>query len=286
MSENLVAEIERRMPEFSKSQKIIAKYITEHYEKAAFMTAAKLGAAVGVSESTVVRFADEIGFDGYPGMQKALREQMQAHLTSVQRVEVSNSLIGGQSVLDRVLSGDSSRIRETLETIDRSAFDEAVERIIASRRIYILGVRSSSAVAEFLNYYLRMIFDNVTFLRTTSGSEIFEQLLNVGDGDVFIAVSFPRYSSRIVNAVEYAHGAGADVVSITDGPGSPLAPFTDQLLAAKSDMVSFVDSLAAPLSVVNALLAAVARRCPERVRDRLEKLEGIWDEYGVYSNKN
>ncbi|MBP5269879.1 MAG: MurR/RpiR family transcriptional regulator [Clostridia bacterium] len=286
MKENIINTIKSRMGGFSKGQKRIAEYLLKHYESAAYMTASRLASSAGVSESTVVRFAADLGFDGYPGMQKALREQMQAHLTSVQRVEVSNSLIGGQSVLDRVLSGDSSRIRETLETIDRSAFDEAVERIIASRRIYILGVRSSSAVAEFLNYYLRMIFDNVTFLRTTSGSEIFEQLLNVGDGDVFIAVSFPRYSSRIVNAVEYAHGAGADVVSITDGPGSPLAPFTDQLLAAKSDMVSFVDSLAAPLSVVNALLAAVARRCPERVRDRLEKLEGIWDEYGVYSNKN
>jgi len=285
MSENVLNKVREGMDGFSKGQKRIAAFLLEHYDSAAYMTAARLGEQAGVSESTVVRFATDIGFGGYPEMQRALRELIRNRLTSVQRVEVSNTIIGESSVLDSVLSGDAARIRDTLESVDRAAFDAAVDRIVSARRIYVIGVRSSSAIAEFLNYNLRMIFDNVRFLRTTSGSEIFEQLLSVGPGDVFIAISFPRYSARIINAVEYAHGAGADVVSITDGPESPLAPFSDQLLSARSDMVSFIDSLAAPLSIVNALLAAVSRKCPERVRDRLEKLERIWDEYGVYSNK-
>ena len=286
MAINILDKVRDGMSGFSKGQKRIGDYLLSHYETAAYMTAAALGTQAGVSESTVVRFAADLGFSGYPEMQRALRDAVRTRLTSVQRVDVSNSLIGGASVLDTVLSEDAARIRDTLESIDREAFAKAVDLIVGSRRLYIIGVRSSSSLADFLNYNLRMIFDNVRLVKTTSGSELFEQLLSAGPGDVFIAISFPRYSSRIINAVEYAKRAGADVISITDGPQSPLAPFTDQLLSARSGMVSFADSLAAPLSIVNALLAAISRKCPELVRSRLEKLERIWDEFDVYTKKN
>ena len=282
MNKNVLGVITDAMPKMSKGQKSIASNVLAHYESAAYMTASRLGSEAGVSESTVVRFATDIGYDGYPEMQKALRDVIRTSLTSVQRVEVTNSLLGDDSILDRVLVSDAARIRDTLEHIDRAAFDDAVGKIVSARDIYIIGVRSSSSIADFLNYNLRMIFDNVRFVRTTSRSEMFEQLLNVGQGDVLIAVSFPRYSTRIINAVEYARGSGADVVSITDGPSSPLAAFSDQLLAARSDMMSYIDSLVAPLSIVDALIVAVAKRCPDRVRERLEKLEKIWDEYEVY----
>lgn len=282
MKKSLLSTIEERMPDFSKGQKRIASYILNHFDGAAYMTASRLGIEAGVSESTVVRFANELGFEGYPEMQKELREIIRTRLTSVQRVDVTNSLLGNDSVLDRVLNSDAERIRVTLEEIDRAAFDAAVEKIISAGTVYIIGVRSSSSLAGFLNYNLRMIFDNIKFVQTTSGSEMFEQIMNIKEGDVLIAISFPRYSSRIINAVEYAHNAGADVISLTDGPHSPIAPFSDQLLSVRSDMLSYVDSLVAPLSIVNAIIVAVSKKCPDRVRDRLEKLEKIWDEYEVY----
>lgn len=280
---DLIALIEQEMSTFSKGQKRIANYILEHYDKAAYMTASKLGTVVGISESTVVRFAIELGFDGYPEMQRALQELIKTRLTSVQRVDVTNSLIGDGDVLEKVLMSDVEKIRQTLEDISKDSFNEAIDRIIAARTIYIIGVRSSSSLAGFLNLYLRMIFDNVKFVQTTSGSEMFEQIMNISAEDVLIAISFPRYSSRIINAVEYARGVGADVISITDSEKSPIAPSADQLLVAHSDMVSFVDSLVAPLSIINAIIVAVARKCPDEVRERLEKLEKIWDEYGVYA---
>lgn len=282
MNKNLLVLMEERMSEFSKGQKRIAGYILEHYDKAAYMTASKLGAIVEVSESTVVRFAIEVGFDGYPEMQRALRELIRTRLTAVQRVDVTNSLIGDDDVLDKVLASDADKIRRTLEEIDRESFDEAVDKLIAARNIYIIGVRSSSALAGFMNFNLRMIFDNVRFVQTTSGSEMFEQILNIGAEDVLVAISFPRYSKRIINAVEYAGGAGADVIAITDSRQSPIAYEADQLLLARSDMVSFVDSLVAPLSIINAIIVALARKKPDEVRGRLEKLERIWDEYDVY----
>lgn len=274
--------MEERMPEFSKGQKRIARYILDHYDKAAYMTASRLGSIVEVSESTVVRFAIEVGFDGYPEMQRALQELIRTRLTAVQRVDVTNSLIGEDDVLDKVLGSDADKIRRTLDEIDRKSFDEAVEKIVAARSIYIIGVRSSSTLAGFLNFNFRMILDNVKFVQTTSGSEMFEQIMSIGPEDVLIAISFPRYSKRIINAVEYATGAGADVISITDSRQSPIAAGADQLLLARSDMVSFVDSLVAPLSIINAIIVAVARKKPDDVRERLEKLEHIWDEYDVY----
>ena len=282
MKRNLIAMIEEGMHTFSKGQKRIANYILEHYDKAAYMTASKLGALVGVSESTVVRFAIELGFEGYPEMQKSLQELIRMKLTSVQRVEVTNSLIGEGDVLEKILMSDAEKIRRTLEEVDREAFEAAVDKIVSADKIYIIGVRSSSSLAGFLNFNFRMIFDNVKFVQTTSGREMFEQIMSIGPNDVLIAISFPRYSKRIVNAVEYAHNAGADVISLTDSHQSPIAGVADQLLLARSDLVSFVDSLVAPLSIINAIIVAVSRKKMDDIRVRFEKLEKIWDEYEVY----
>ena len=282
MNKNLLVIMEERMSEFSKGQKRIARYILDHYDKAAYMTASRLGSIVEVSESTVVRFAIEVGFDGYPEMQRALQELIRTRLTAVQRVDVTNSLIGDDDVLDKILGADAEKIRRTLDEIDRKSFETAVDKIVSAKSIYIIGVRSSSTLAGFLNFNLRMILDNVKFVQTTSGSEMFEQIMNIGPDDVLIAISFPRYSKRIINAVEYASSTGADVISITDSGQSPIAAGADQLLLARSDMVSFVDSLVAPLSIINAVIVAVARKKPDEVRERLEKLEHIWDEYAVY----
>ena len=274
--------IEEGMPTFSKGQKRIAGYILEHYDKAAYMTASKMGALVGVSESTVVRFAIELGFEGYPEMQKSLQELIRMKLTSVQRVEVTNSLIGEGDVLEKILVSDAEKIRRTLEEIDHDAFEAAVDKIVAAEKIYIIGVRSSSSLAGFLNFNFRMMFDNVKFVQTTSGSEMFEQIMSINENDVMIAISFPRYSKRIVNAVEYAHNAGADVISLTDSHQSPIAGLADQLILARSDLVSFVDSLVAPLSIINAIIVAVSRKKMDDIRVRFDKLEKIWDEYEVY----
>ncbi len=282
MKRNLIAMIEEGMPSFSKGQKRIANYILNHYDKAAYMTASKMGQLVGVSESTVVRFAIELGFEGYPDMQKSLQELIRMKLTSVQRVEVTNSLIGEGDVLEKILLSDAEKIRRTLEEVDREAFEAAVDKIVAADKIYIIGVRSSSSLAGFLNFNFRMIFDNVKFVQTTSGSEMFEQIMSIGPNDVMIAISFPRYSKRIVNAVEYAHNAGADVISLTDSHQSPIAGVADQLLLARSDLVSFVDSLVAPLSIINAIIVAVSRKKMDDIRVRFDKLEKIWDEYEVY----
>ena len=246
------------------------------------MTAAKLGALVNVSESTVVRFANELGFDGYPALQTALRELVRTNLTSFQRVEVSDSIIGDREVLDQILMSDAEKIRHTLDSIDRDAFNAAVDSIVGARRVYIIGVRSSAMLAGFLHYNLQMAFDNLTLVQTTSGNEMFEQIMRVGEGDVVVAISFPRYSKRIIKAVEFAKRNGADVVALTDRETSPLTPFADQLLTAHSDMASFVDSLVAPLSIINAIIVAVGRKKREELTRRLKELEEIWDEYDVY----
>ena len=282
MQHNLLKKIEIGMNSFSKGQKAIAASILKHYEKAAYMTAAALGDAVGVSESTVVRFAFELDFDGYPELQRALREAVKIKLTTVQRVELTNSIIGEGDLLSTVLSADSEKIRRTLSEIDSTVFERAVDRIIAAKHIYIIGVRSSAFLAGFLNYNFRMIFDNVRFIQTTSGSEMFEQIINIEKGDVMIAISFPRYSKRIINAVEFAGQRGAGVIALTDGVGSPIAPYADELLPAHSDMVSFVDSLVAPLSIINAIIVAVVRKKQEEFSEKLRELEDIWDKYDVY----
>lgn len=270
------------MPTFSKGQKQIARFIIDHYDKAAYMTASKMGAEVGISESTVVRFVMELGYEGYAEFQKSLQEIIRTKLTAFQRVEVTNSRMGDGDILKNVLMSDIDKIRRTLEYIDPVSFNNAVDRIVTARNIYIIGVRSSSSLAGFLNYNFRMMFDNVKFVQTTSGSEMFEQIMNIGKDDVMIAISFPRYSKRIIHAVEYARGTGADVISLTDSPESPIALHASYLLVAQSDMVSFVDSLVAPLSVINALIVAVSRKRQDEFAERLKKLEVIWDKYDVY----
>ena len=270
------------MSSFSKGQKLIANYITEHYDKAAYMTAAKLGSLVNVSESTVVRFAIELGFDGYPALQHSLQELVRASLTSFQRIEFTNDRIGDGDFLSRVLLSDAEKIKHTLEGIDRCAFNDAVERIATAKSIYILGVRSSATLAGFLGHSLKMIFDKVKLVSTTSGSEMFEEIMGIGEDDVMIAISFPRYSKRIINAVDYAKHMGADVIAITDSVTSPIAQPADQRLIAESDMASFVDSLAEPLSIINAIIVAVARAKQDELTVRLRRLEEIWDEYDVY----
>lgn len=246
------------------------------------MTAAKLGREVGVSESTVVRFVLEFGFEGYPEFQKALQELIRSKLTSVQRIEVTDNLIGNSNVLDKVLGSDIEKIKSTLEGIDRVSFGDAVKQIISAKNIYILGMKASSYLAGFLNHSLRMIFDNVRLIQTTSGSETFEQMMNVGEGDVVIAVSFPRYSKSVIRGAEYARKEGADIIAITDSESSPLAEHASQLLVAQSDMASFADSLVAPLSVINALVVEVSRRKQDELTVRLRQLEQIWEEYNVY----
>ncbi len=282
MKTDVLGKIKQDFCGYSKGQKLIASFILENYDKASYMTAAKMGAVVGVSESTVVRFATQLGYAGYPEFQRSLQEVIRSKLTSVQRMQVTNSRIGDGDVLERVLSADAEKIRRTLESIDRRSFDQAVEKIVGAKNIYIIGVRSSSSLAGFLNFNLRLIFSNVHFVQTTSGSEMFEQLMHMGEGDVMIAISFPRYSKRIINAVEYARSVGADVIALTDSPSSPIADHAHQLLTAQSDMASFVDSLVAPLSIINAIIVGVSRVKGEEISRQLEKLEGIWDEYEVY----
>lgn len=286
MNNNLLKSIEEGMPSFSKGQRMIASYILQHYEKAAYLTASRLGALVGVSESTVVRFAIELGYDGYPAFQQSLQKIIRNKLTSFQRIEVTNHLIGDGDVLEKVLLSDADKIRRTLEEVDRASFEEAIEHIVHAKNIYIIGVRSSSSLAGFLNFNFRMIFDNVKFIQTTSGSEMFEQIMRIGEGDVMIAISFPRYSKRIINAVEYAREKNADVVALTDSVQSPIASYASQLLVAQSDMASFVDSLVAPLSIINAMIVAVSRKKQEELTERLRALEEVWDHYDVYDNKN
>ena len=282
---NLLSEIEARMPTFSKGQKLISHYILENYDKAAYMTASKLGSIVRVSESTVVRFAIELGYAGYPEFQHALQELVRTHLTSFQRMEVTNHLIGKGDVLEKVLMLDIEKIRRTLDGINHDDFESAVNAIVGAKNIYIIGVRSSYTLAGFLNYNLRMIFDNVRLIETTSGGELFEQILNIGPQDVMIAISFPRYSKRVINAVAYAKRAGAQVISLTDSPDSPIACDVDQVLVAQSDMASFVDSLVAPLSLVNALIVAIASKREKELSQTFANLERIWDEYNVYEKQ-
>lgn len=267
---------------FSKGQKLIGRYILENYDKAAFMTASRLGKTVNVSESTVVRFAAELGYDGYPAMQKSLQEMIRGKLTTVQRIEVSNDRLGDQDVLSKVVQSDIEKIRMSLEGLSREEFSDVVEAIVGARRIYILGVRSATTLSDFLAFYFNLIFDNVRHVQTTLASEMFEQMLRVGAGDVVIGISFPRYSTRTVRAMEFARDQGATVVAITDSELSPLYDTANYRLLAKSDMASFVDSLVAPLSIINALIVAVGRKKAAEVTETFERLERIWDEYEVY----
>ena len=282
MTADLLSEIEKKMPDFSKSQRNIANFILSHYDKAAFMTAAKLGEAIDASESTVVRFACELGFQGYPQLQRSLQDVARSKLTSVQRIELSTTRIGESDLLTKVLSMDIDKIRRTLDEISRDSFNAAVESIISAKNIYVIGVRSSFSLASFMSFYLNHIFPNVRNVATTSVSEMFEQIMHIGSGDVLISITFPRYSQRTVKAAKYACENGATVISITDSKDSPIAQFSNTLLLARSDMASFVDSLVAPLSLINALIVAIGLKNKNEVENSLRRLENIWDEYNVY----
>lgn len=281
-SNDLISLINQKYDNFSKGQKLIANYILKHYDKAAYLTAAKLGEIVGVSESTVVRFAIELGFDGYPKLQKILQELIKSKLTAVQRIEVSSNRINEDNILKSVLQSDMDKIKITLEQLNHDRFNDIVETILHAKRIYILGVRSSAPLASFLGFYFNLIFDNVKLVHTTSVSEMFEQIINAQEGDVVIGISYPRYSRRTIKAMQFAKSQGVKVIAITDSEESPVAQSADMGLYARSDMASFVDSLVAPLSVINALIVAVGMRRKNHVYNTFEKLEKIWDEYQVY----
>lgn len=286
MSQDLIEAIDKGFSSMSKGQKRIAAYIKEHCDKAAYMTASRLGEAAGVSESTVVRFATDLNFEGYPELHAAMQEALRKRLTSVQRMEVANDrFFGDGDILRSVLTADADRIRSTLEAVDKDAFNAAVDAICDARKIFVLGMRSSFSLAEFLDYYLSLVLPNVQLVRNVGGSEIFEHLMSMTEGDTLIAISFPRYSKRIVNAVNFANDTGAKVIAITDGEASPIARRSFAALYAKSDMASFADSLVAPLSLINALLAAIGLKKKETVTRSLERLESTWDTYNVYEKK-
>ena len=282
MSDPLLATIDENLKRLSKGHKKIAAYIEENYDKAAFMTAAALGQKVGVSESTVVRFATELGFKGYPELQKELQQLIKSKLTAVQRMEVSENLIGDSDIITSVLNGDIELIRATAEKTSREAFKNAVSEINRAKRIYILGVRSSAALASFLAFYFNLVFDAVTLIDTASASEMFEQMFRIDEKDVCIAISFPRYSKQTVNALRFIADRGAKIIAITDTEKSPIASFANHLLVARSDMASVVDSLTAPLSLINALIAGVTLSRRNEVYENFNKLEHIWDVYQVY----
>ena len=285
MKYDILSVLQERKATFSKGQRLIAKYITEEYDKAAFMTANRLGKNVGVSESTVVRFAVELGFDGYPSMQKAMQEMVLNRLTSVQRIEVANNRIGDQDVISMVVQSDIEKLRQTEETISRAEFNAAVNAVLGAKRVYILGVRSAAPLANFLGDYLNYMFNNVHVITGCGTSEMFEKIVGVNSDDVVIAFSFPRYSSATTKGAQYCRSTGATVIGITDQRTSPLGSTCDHVLLAKSDMVSLVDSLVAPLSIVNALIVAIAAKREKEVHRTFEALERIWDEYDVYEKQ-
>ncbi len=268
----------------SKGQKRLAAYISDHYDKAAFFTAARLGETVGVSESTVVRFATHLGYKGYPEFQNALEELVQGQLNAVTRMEAAYGRIGQSEILDTILKSDVRRLNATLEKIDTNAFEAAVDTILDAKNIYIIGIRSCAPLASFLAFYLNLIFDHVHLLQTNSASEIFEQMVHIGKNDVIVGISFPRYSMRTLKAMEFANNRSAKVITLTDSIHSPMNLYSSCNLIADSDMASILDSLVAPLSVINALIVALCMKKPTKVAKTLDMLETVWEEYQVYGN--
>ncbi len=273
----------RSQIKLSKGQKRIVEYLEAHYDKAVFLTAAKLGKAAGVSESTVVRFAIGLGYEGYPQFQQALEEYVRHKLNSIQRVEITSDIMQKSGVLESVLLADAEKIRITMETIDRRAFEQAVDTLLEAKTIYVIGIRSCAPLASFLSFYLNLIFNDVRTLLTSNSSELFEQMIHIGEGDVIIGISFPRYSMRTLKALEFANNRNARVITITDSKNSPMNLYSSCNLLARSDMASIVDSLVAPLSVINALIVSLCMKKQKNVIETLENLEEIWDEYQVYN---
>ncbi len=284
-NKDLIKLIQQSFPRLSKGQKLIAEFITTQYDKAAFMTASKLGERVGVSESTVVRFAIALGFEGYPELQRALQELIKTKLTTVQRIEMSSDYVNEDVVLRKVLKADIENIRSTLEEVDIQAYDNIVELLMGAKKIYIIGFRTSTVLADFFGFYLNLILENVRVV-SQGISDIYEQLFNIGQGDLVIAISFPRYSRRTVEALGFVKSQGAKSIAITDGPLSPLLNYADFALFARSNMASFVDSLVAPLSLINALIIAVSLKEKDKLTDTFSRLEEIWGQYNIYSNKD
>lgn len=285
MQNDFLTMLQSNLPGFSKGQRAIARYITESYDQAAFMTANRLGKTVGVSESTVVRFAMELGFDGYPAMQKALQEMVVNRLTSVQRIGVANSRIGKQDILTSVIHSDMEKLRQTAEIVSRSDFLSAVDEILKARKVYIIGVRSTAPLANFLGYYLAQMLDNVQIVTTSGTSAVFEQIISADERDTVVAFSFPRYSTSTAQGARYCRSKGAKIIGITDSSASPLGRNCDYVLLAKSDMISLVDSLTAPLSIVNALIVAIASRKEQELSSKFEELERLWEEHHVYEKQ-
>ena len=283
-AQELIQRLNHSGKKLSKSHRLIAECIVTHYDKVVFMTASKLGEYVGVSESTVVRFAAALGYSGYPQLQKALQELLRHRLTASQRFELTNDMDHVQ-VLNKVLKADIQNIRSTLDEIDISSFEHAIDMILQARQIYVMGLRSSAPIAEFFVHYLKFIFSNVRVV-TSGVSDVFEQLSRIGEGDLLIGISFPRYASRSIEAMDFARKQGASLIAITDGPLSPLHSTADICLMAKSDMSSFVDSFAAPLSLINALIVALGQRRRTEVSEYFNKMEKIWAEYDVYLARN
>ena len=283
-AQELIQRLNHSGKKLSKSHRRIAECIVTHYDKVVFMTASKLGEYVGVSESTVVRFAAALGYSGYPQLQKALQELLRHRLTASQRFELTNDMDHVQ-VLNKVLKADIQNIRSTLDEIDISSFERAIDMILQARQIYVMGLRSSAPIAEFFVHYLKFIFSNVRVV-TSGVSDVFEQLSRIGEGDLLIGISFPRYASRSIEAMDFARKQGASLIAITDGPLSPLHSTADICLMAKSDMSSFVDSFAAPLSLITALIVALGQRRRTEVSEYFNKMEKIWAEYDVYLAKN
>lgn len=283
-ADNLLGRIRRQYPSFSKGQKRLADYITKNYDKAVFLTAARLGKEVGVSESTTVRFATQLGYKGFPEFHRALEELVRNRLNSIQRMEVTYGHVPQSQILDRIFQSDMDKIKRTMESIDHTAFELAVDTLLGARTIYIIGIRSCAPLASFLSFYLNLIFPDVRLIQTNSASEIFEQMIRIGKEDVIIGISFPRYSMRTLKAMEFANNQNAKVITLTDSIHSPINLYSSCNLIAKSDMASIVDSLVAPLSVINALVVALCMRKQKEVVDTLGSLEKIWDEYQVYSS--
>ena len=279
----LLLRIKEKYKKMSKGQRRLADYVCNDYDKAVFLTAAKLGEIVGVSESTVVRFATQLGYKGYPGFQKALEELVRNKLNSIQRMEVTYGRISQSEILETVLQSDIDKIKMTLADIDHKAFDLAIDTLLNARRVYVIGIRSCAPLASFLGFYLNLVCDNVSVVDVNSSSEIFEQLIRINEHDVIIGISFPRYSMRTLKALEFASNRKAKVITLTDSVHSPMNLYSSCNLIARSDMASIVDSLVAPLSVVNALVVALCMKRQKEVVSTLETLEEIWGEYEVYS---
>lgn len=278
---DIITRINEKFPHMSKGHKAIAAFILEHYDQAAFMTAARLGRQLHVSESTVVRFASGIGYSGYPEMQAELAARVTSRLNAVERVGVKYAGRSQSEVIESVLASDMENIRATTESLDAAAFDTAVDILLEAKTVYVIGIRSCAPLAEFLSFYLNMMRGGIVLLKTTSLSEVFEQMLRVGREDAVIGIGFPRYSMRTLKALEFANDRNAKVITITDSVHSPMCLYSSCNLFAASDMVSIVDSLVAPLSVINALVVALCLKQPQTVRESLESLEGVWNNYQV-----